>query len=59
MCGFGPSGAGDDVGFEFGHQRDKLLGAKGEKRAFWLREKRENWQIASFAITGHFLKFSA
>ena len=41
MCGFGPSGAGDDVGFEFGHQRDKLLGAKGEKRALWLREKGE------------------
>ena len=24
------------VGFEFGHQGDKLLGAKGEKWEFWL-----------------------
>ena len=27
ICGEGPSGAGNDVvGFEFGHQGDKLLG---------------------------------
>ena len=37
MCGLGPSGAGDDVvGFEFGHQGDKLLGARGEKWAIRL-----------------------
>ena len=28
--------AGDVVGFEFGHQGDEQLDAKGEKRVFWL-----------------------
>ena len=61
MCGQGPSGAGVDVvGFEFGHQGDKLVCAKGENWAFLLSLRnckatrgQNMWLTAVRSMLGH------